>query len=262
VNPELASRLIGKSEGRTKAGKAAGELMSDNRFGNLFTNPDYEIDEQDEDFKLRNPSGVAASKKRRNDLDSDEDGESDEDDSEREESDLPVGFNAVGTHDDNDDESEEDDDSDSDEDDFHLGKVRGEMYDQMKALERRTKKRQKKGSRQQEKPVMYEAAEAGHSAVDIGLGDTSVNDRVKLRKQEMNMSLEQRLKLEHGSGGPPGNKLQIKQGLSREARFIPRYVLKKQEAEKVRGGSRSNKRDRTRRGIKDLGFKTPFNNSK
>jgi ribosome biogenesis protein ENP2 len=262
VNPELASRLIGKSEDRTKAGKAAGELMSDNRFGNLFTNPDYEIDEQDEDFKLRNPSGVAASKKRRNDLDSDEDGESDDDDSEREESDLPIGFNAVGAYDENDDESEEDDDSDSDEDGFHRGKVRGEMYEQAKSLERPKKSSQKIGSRKKKKPVMYEAAEASHSAVDIGLGDTSVNDRIKRRKQEMNMSLEERLELDRSKGSRPHTKLQIKQGLSREARFIPRDALKKQEAEKARGDSRSSKKDRKRRGIKDLGFKTPFNNSK
>jgi hypothetical protein len=128
----------------------------------------------------------------------------------------------------------------------------------MKAMERPKKSNQKKGSRQK-KPVMYEADDAGHSAVDIGLGDTSVNDRAKRRKQEMNMSLEQRLELERNKGGPTGTKLQI-QGLSREARFIPRDVLKKQEAEKAREGSI--KKGRTRRGIKDLGFKTPFNNSK
>ena len=260
VNPGLASRLIGKSKDRTKAGKAAGDLMSDDRFGNLFINPDFEIDEEDENFKLRNPSGVAASKKLRNDLDSDEDRDSDQEGSEREEPDLAVGFSAVEAYDDNDDQSEGAIASDSDEDGFDGGKVRGEMYEQMKAVERPKKGKQKKGSRQK-KPVMYEADDEGHSAVDIGLGDTSANDRAKRRKQEMNMPLEQRLQLERNKGGPAGTKLQI-QGLSREARFIPRDVLKKQEAEKAREGSRFIKQGRTRRGIKDLGFKTPFNNSK
>ena len=120
VNPELASRLQGKSGARTKSGKAAGDILSDNRFGSLFTNPDFEIDDEDENFKLRNPSGVAASKKRRNDLDSDE--ESNDEENEQEQ---PVGFNAVETIDrDSDIGNMSEEDSDSDEDGFHRGKVR------------------------------------------------------------------------------------------------------------------------------------------
>lgn len=113
VNPELATRLMGKSGGRTKVGKEAGEILTDSRFGNLFTNPDFQIDEEDENFKLRNPSGVAASKRRRNDLDSDEeDGESDV------EQKGTTGFKAI-----EEDVDDSDEDSDSDEDGFHRGKV-------------------------------------------------------------------------------------------------------------------------------------------
>jgi ribosome biogenesis protein ENP2 len=77
VNPELAERLQSKASGRTKAGKAAKALVEDDRFGSLFNNPDFKIDEDAEDFKLRNPSGVAASKVR-NDRDMDSDQEEDE----------------------------------------------------------------------------------------------------------------------------------------------------------------------------------------
>lgn len=84
VNPELASRLQSKASDRTKAGRAAKALVEDDRFGSLFSNPDFKIDEDAEDFKLRNPSGVAASKVRNDrDMDSDQDedvsdGEADE----------------------------------------------------------------------------------------------------------------------------------------------------------------------------------------
>ena len=77
VNPELARRLQSKASDRTKAGKAAKALAEDDRFGSLFSNPDFEIDEEAEDFKLRNPSGIAASKIR-NDRDMDSDQEDDE----------------------------------------------------------------------------------------------------------------------------------------------------------------------------------------
>ena len=81
VNPELAERLQNKASDRTKAGKVAKALVEDNRFGSLFSNPDFEIDEEAEDFKLRNPSGVGASKVRNDrDMDSDqEDGDLSED---------------------------------------------------------------------------------------------------------------------------------------------------------------------------------------
>ena len=78
VNPELARRLQSKASDRTKAGKAAKALAEDDRFGSLFSNPDFEIDEEAEDFKLRNPSGIAATKIR-NDRDMDSDQEEDED---------------------------------------------------------------------------------------------------------------------------------------------------------------------------------------
>ena len=130
VNPDFAERLQDKAESSTtKAGKMASQILADDRFGSLFTNPDYEIDEEDEDFKLRNPSGVAASKrKQKDDMDSDDDDDDDDDDVEN-----PAGFRRVESdddddEDDSDDDEEEnysDDDSDDDSDDgFRGGKVR------------------------------------------------------------------------------------------------------------------------------------------
>jgi hypothetical protein len=60
VNPDLADHLWTKAGDKTKARKVARALVEDNDFGRLFDNPDFEIDAEAEDFKLRNPSGIAA----------------------------------------------------------------------------------------------------------------------------------------------------------------------------------------------------------
>ena len=133
VNPELAERLQDKSGDSTKAGKIATNILSDDRFGALFKNPDFQIDEEDENFKLRNPSGVAESKRKsRDDMDSDEEDKDDEleqinDDNSVRDSKDATGFHRVGNGDDRSYSSQDDGggtDSDSDLDGFRGGKVR------------------------------------------------------------------------------------------------------------------------------------------
>merc|ERR1712176_344660 len=111
VNPDLAERLQNKAQANTKAGKAAKTILSDNRFGNLFSNKDFEIDEEDENFKMRNPSGVAATaikRKKNDDMDSDDDNEIDDIDEHRNEPDDEESY--IEEVDDDDDESASDDD--------------------------------------------------------------------------------------------------------------------------------------------------------
>ena len=122
VNPDLAERLEAKAGSRTKTGKIAKALVEDDRFGGLFSNPDFEIDEEAEDFKLRNPSGIAA-KKVRNDRDMDSDQEDDDDDDAY---DGEVGLERGGLDWGNGsgEEEYEGNESDSDEDGFRGGKVR------------------------------------------------------------------------------------------------------------------------------------------
>lgn len=124
VNPELAHRLQSKASDRTKAGKAAKALVEDDRFGSLFSNPDFKIDEEAEDFKLRNPSGVAASKVRNDrDMDSDQD----EDDM----SDGDDRFDAEEVEERWGDESEEEhysSQSEDEDDGFRGGKVREAVF--------------------------------------------------------------------------------------------------------------------------------------
>ena len=133
------------------------------------------------------------------------------------------------------------------------------MYDQMKKTKKRQEKKKEKKRRKgsAKRPMMYEADEANPSALDIGLGDASAKDRAKHRKKEMHMSLQERLELEGNKEGQ--TKLQIRgDGASREVTYIPRDTLKKQERARQHEG----RKGRSRRGIKDLGLKTPFKHSK
>jgi NUC153 domain len=201
VNPDLADRLANKASAEsTKAGKVAKGLLSDNRFGGLFTNPDFEIDQDNEDFRLRNPSGLSAKNKRNNlDSDSENDDESMEDSNrnqDNEVSDEDVEFADPSYDERNNDSTENDSQSDSDEDGFLGGKVRGEAYRDMKRLERKLEMQKKKGRTPSgsKKPVLQEEDSLG-----LGFGDVSAQKLAQRRKQEMDMPLAKRktLEIEH-----------------------------------------------------------------
>lgn len=260
VNPDLAERLGYKADDSTKAGKVAKNVLSDDRFGSLFTNPDYQIDEEDQDFKLRNPSGVASKQKKRENMDSD-----DEDDegnvaagdavlvSKVDEDELEQGIADEASF----DGDEEDDgaslESDSDDDGFRGGKVRGEAYDALKALERSSTK----SARTKKKiPRLYETEgleEAG--AVGLATGDAEARDRARQRMHEMELPLAQRLAEQAKRNASVDVRVS---GGSKEASFIPRDTKRKMEAEKEAAEAIRGKRNR--RGVKDLKFKTPFKN--
>jgi len=269
VNAEFGERLIEKADKRTKAGQAANQVLADNRFSGLFTNPDYHIDEDDINFKLRNPSGVADAKKnRRDDMDSDQ-----EDESEAEDVSDPVGFGRVDS-DEEPDSDEDHYDSDSDEDGFRGGKVRGEMYDDMKKMEQESKKskKTKKSSEKKKKSnkaIMFEAENYGdgdNTALDIALGDGTASARAKRKSREFSMPLEERLKMKQAETGGADETAKISiggDGVSREITYIPKDTRKKMEnayARKEESYEATSESRRKRRGIKELGFKTPFKN--
>ena len=267
VNPELADRLYEKVD-NTKAGKVAKQVLSDNRFGTLFTNPDFEIDEGDHAFKLRNPSGVAANKKRRNDLDSDDeedDAEGEAEDNGSISSEKPIGFTRVNSDEADSEDSERDSDDDSDEDGFAGAKVRGEMYEEMrKSKAKMQKSKPTKKQRTTSKTIMYEADDLGSSnkdAVGIGLGDLSAQVRVRRRNEELNMTLEERLEAHEKSKNVIGESATIYtkgKGVSREVSFVPKDSKKKAGGVTTGDDSSSKRNDHERRGIKELGFKAPF----
>jgi ribosome biogenesis protein ENP2 len=247
VNPDLAERLQDKAQANTKAGKAAQGILSDGRFGSLFSNKDFEIDEEDENFKMRNPSGVAAAaikRKKNDDMDSDEDDEIDDvsdggHDTDGEEIDEEEGF---------------DDDSDSDDDDgFRGGKVRGENYDQVKQMQRKQKKQKTESrSKKSKKPVMYEAddmGDAGNAALHAGLGENSAHMKLKEKVRRMNIPLQKRMQMEEEEA--PVVKITNKGG-SKEITYIPKEKKKKGPRASHDGDKKSG---RNRRGVKELGLR-------
>jgi len=270
VNPDLADRLQAKSGAKTKAGKAAKSLVEDDRFGGLFSNPDFEIDQEAEDFKLRNPSGVASSKVR-NDRDMDSDQEDDDND---DEGDFDAsGFTKIsnenekwGSESDDDDGQNDFHDSDSDEDGFQGGKIRGELYENKRKSSKDKKKKdaKKKKAKKKNKNVMYEADDyvgGGANAIDIGIGNVSAD--ASKRKKEMSLSMAERLQLQSEESKFVGDTKRLKvtgQGSVKEVTFIPKATRKKLEAqEKAKQEAQKDDRvGRSRRGVKSLGFKTPF----
>ncbi len=280
VNPDLADRLLEKST--TKAGKVAHQLLSDERFGHLFTNPDYQIDQSDDNFKLRNPSGIAATKKRKNDLDSDEEDNDDAAavDEEADESNWNEGQKEVIKDVDIVDDASvaEDDDSDSDLDGFRgvkVGesstieivvnfirdanacnlflKVRGEAYDQMKQLKRQTvQKRATKKKEPARNKVMLEAADV----VDAGLMDGNNAQKASQSLNTASMTLAERLSLQQAEESVKVQYRVTREGGAKEATFIPKSGRKKKSDSHDEDGADQAKRKR--RGVKELGFKTPF----
>lgn len=176
--------------------------------------------------------------------------------------------------------------------------VRGEAYDQVKAMKKsQQRKQQQKGKSSstknkkdaKKKAVMYEADDLGaanDAAVQMGLGDTSATSRVKQQIRTMNMPLGKRTQLLqeqdrfvtagqdiHKNGGIAKV---TRKGGSKEITYIPLDRRRKLE-EEAKGGKKQqndgydddddagNKRNRNdskrrRRGVKDLGFKVPFKN--
>jgi len=283
VNSTLADRLESKAGEGKKASKAATNLLTDDRFGGLFNNPDYQIDEDDINFKLRNPSGVQIAK-----MAQDDDMDSDKDDSDSDGdtgTGIASGFKRVDSEGEDDWGNGSDDESidgvvynsdDSEEDGFRGARVRGDAHDENKAAERelRKKKKAKKDKSKKtksKKNIMYEAEdyETGvAAAVKIGLGGGSDKSASKKRREVAEMSLADRTMIdkEKRSVISETRRVRVKgKGASSEISFIPKDVLKKRAAEEakkkvVRGSD--DQRKRTRRGIKDLGFKTPFKNTK
>jgi len=156
-------------------------------------------------------------------------------------------------------------DSDSDDDGFRGGKVRGEAYEEAKSIERQARKKakksktKKKSSKKQKKNIMYEADGYGLEGADPKSASSS-----KKRKEIARMSLGDRMKMEKEKSGIVGEtkRMNVKgDGITKEVSYIPKDVQRKREQEAMKmNGEDGEKKRRKRRGIKELGFKTPFKN--
>lgn len=113
---------------------------------------------------------------------------------------------------------------------------------------------------------MYEADDFGSdaNAVDIGLGNRSAETEANKRKKELSLSMAERLQIQSEESKFISETKRLKvtgQGAVKEVTFVPKSARKKLEAEEKAKQEARVKDDRTgrsRRGVKDLGFKTPF----
>ncbi|CAO3694431.1 unnamed protein product [Rhizopus stolonifer] len=167
VNKALAKQLM-TEEGHKKHGKST--LLEDNRFSDMFANPDFQVDEKSKEYQLLHP--IAAKQKR---VDSDDEDEMDLD--EKEDDDVES----------EDDSAIKDDDSDS-EDDI-VSKIRKE-----RGLMVRDKKPTKPSIR----------STNGKKKVDFRMG--SENGKMTNRN-DGKKSFGSRLKSENNRGPRDGHKV-------------------------------------------------------
>ena len=255
VNPELAERLQNKAGSRTKAGKAAGQVLSDDRFGSLFTNPDYHIDEEDENFKLRNPSGVAANRRKRDNMDSDDEDESENEENEPSKDQIANdGMEKWIDEEGEDFERDASSESDSDDDGFRGAKVRGEAFDEMKG-------QRNKGAQTTFKPDQQHTSktklrelvvkETDGSAMELALGKSKPALPHSKVDKEKDRPLSQRLASHDEKDLNPD--IWMKGG-SKQISYIPKDAKRRVESDRGEGRERGRKR----RGTKELKLKGRF----
>lgn len=249
VNSDLAERLQNKAQVNTKAGKAAKIILSDNRFGNLFSNKDFEIDEEDENFKMRNPSGVAAAtikRKKNDDMDSDDDSEI-----------ASLHGSENDADDDDNDSYSVNEDSDSDDDGFRGGKIRGENYDQLREIKHKERSEKSNRGKKAKKPAMYEAndLETGSVALHAGFSESSAQKTLNEKNRRMNIPLEMRFRMKEED--EPVVKVTKNKGGSKEITYIPKdsRSSKRFKSTDDKESEEQAPSIRKRRGVKDLGFR-------
>uniref|UniRef100_A0A673KDL5 Nucleolar protein 10 n=1 Tax=Sinocyclocheilus rhinocerous TaxID=307959 RepID=A0A673KDL5_9TELE len=175
VNKDLAMKLMEESELSTKKKKKKANLLTDDRFKVMFENPDYQVDERSEEFRLLNPIVSKVGEKRRQKLS--QIVQQEEQDEEEEE------VEGRG--------SSEEEESSDDDDKSWVQEVR-EQRRLIRAEEReRTNRQQEPQNQSQNQPRFYQikAGEEFRSFGDVA------------RKQKMQKtSLEERLQREQSSG--------------------------------------------------------------
>lgn len=246
---QLDQRMAAKS--RVAAAPTPSRAVTDSRFGALTTNPDFEIDETTTDFKLRHPSGVSKKKQK-------------EEDELMESEDEVLEQRAEGSDNDHEDEDEEDSFGDNDEDSLGAVPVRGEAYDEMMELNRTKPPKAKKARESSDKKKRPKTAELSNTVQkprkrqnmvleeiegEFSAGRAQVASRtdVPLAKQLESLELNQ-------------FQVKVSQGGEKEVSFVPKG--KSQREEKPDDEDKKNIGQRERRGIKELGFKSPFRNQK
>lgn len=285
VNAGLADDLELKARKKDKTSVVAKNMLEDDRFSSLFQNPDYEIDEENVNFLLRNPSGKAKIRQDE-DVDSDDDGGGGARSEEEDDDQDGTGFEQVDDDDDDDEgwghdddeRSFDDDDDSSDDDELALAKVRGENYAQVVdatssgAKKKKTKRggakkqtneiessdsKRKGHKKKRSAPRLYESKDdaTNDSALRIGLGDAEAGVEARRRAQDMLLPLGERIRNEErqqgGREGRRGTRTMIEgQGVVNELTYVPKDARRR--AERATETTTTTTKRRKRRSAKEL----------
>lgn len=270
VNRAVAERLLSSKDKKRARGEAAEEAeaaaaasadafanpLGDDRFARMFTSKDFEVDEENETYRLLHPNAANPNQqKRKKQDDMDSDAASDDDD---DEDDAVVGDRFDLVSEDDEVEGRPSDES-SDDEDVVIEKPRprgarlGHTSDKSAP------------SAATRKPKFYEIA-TGEKVSDLmAFGSTTDRAAQKERKKLSKLPLAERVQLERvkekersafkkedAAGG----------GYMREMSFVPQSDLRKQQREREREQANGGDGDerRKKRGVGDLKLAAPGRN--
>jgi len=189
VNKDLFMKLKMDEDEKKKKKKNAGDLLEDDRFGALFKDDRFEVDKDDETYRLINPvvSKLGKDKKKEFERKYGVKG-SDDEDRNSEDSDM-------------DDNESEDEDESSDDDQEWTKEVKKEHRNiqSEKVVEKKLNKIQKRD--QKLKKISELAKKANHTFSEVKAGDEFKNvSEKKFKAKKSKLSLEERLEDDDGAG--------------------------------------------------------------
>eukprot|EP00092_Neocalanus_flemingeri_P000012 GFUD01000012.1.p1 GENE.GFUD01000012.1~~GFUD01000012.1.p1 ORF type:complete len:702 (+),score=282.39 GFUD01000012.1:61-2166(+) len=218
VNKDLFIKLKVDEEEKKKKKKGAGDLLVDNRFGALFTDDRFEVDKEDETYRLINPVVSKLDKDKKKEFERKYGiKESDDEDHNSGDSDIPM------------DDSEENDASSDDDQDWtkELKKEHRNIQSE-KVVEKKLNKIHKQ--EQKLKKISELSKKVKHTFSEVKAGEEFKNvSEKKFKAKKSKLSLEERLEDHDGAGDI------VKTDTGHVMTFAPeksRQSIKKEQEEK------------------------------
>jgi ribosome biogenesis protein ENP2 len=256
VNQAMAERILAeKHKGEDVTDEAFANPMGDDRFGAMFKDENFSVDQEAHEWKLRHPSGEKKADNREEDMDSDEEDHA-----------VKERFNVV---DEMADELEgKASDASSSDDDDGLEYRRGEEQEKAKALAKRKKEKLKqKRNKAKAGPKapgprttrMFELREGEIAPELVGFGDAADVSEQKKRGKLNKTSMKDRLLTQQAaekSERSRTNSNVVKKFGDREITFFPKSDSYGKKGKSEESGDTAPRRQK--RGIGDLGLANPL----
>jgi len=184
VNKDLFIKLKVDEEEKKKKKKGAGDLLEDDRFGSLFTDDRFEVDKDDETFRLINPVVSKLDKDKKKEFERKYGvKESTDDVQNSDDSDIDI-----------EDSEEEEENGDSSDDDQEWTKELKKEHRNIQNEKISVKKQNKMHKQEQKLKKITELSKVKHTISEVNAGDEFRNvSEKKLKAKKSKLSLEERL---------------------------------------------------------------------